>query len=70
MKIKLTIGDIIRIKIRDFFRKRTWLEITRTTETNEPVVAVWFWGLLMMRKKYSFIMNKWVDLGKDESFEV
>jgi len=56
--------------IRDFLRKRTYFEIQKTVQTQEPVLSIWVFGYLAFRKKYSFVMNQWVDLGQDEAIGI
>lgn len=69
-KINLTISDHVRIIIRDFLRRRTFVEITKTLITQEPVLSVWFLGYLVFRKRFSFITQNWIDLEKDEAMEI
>lgn len=70
MKNKLSPLDYIRIIIRDFFRHRIIVEIGFMTATQEPILSVWFWGYLVMRKRFSLVMQQWIDVEKNEAFEL
>lgn len=62
--------NFLRIKIRDFLRKNTVVEITKTLVTQEPVISIWVFGYLAMRKRFSFVVQEWIDTQKDETFEI
>lgn len=56
--------------IRDFLRKRTYIEIQKTVQTQEPVLSVWVMGFLVFRKKFSFVTGQWICLMKDEAIGI
>lgn len=62
------VRDFFRKLVRDFIRRKTVLGISSTIESQEPVISVYFLGILAMRKKYDFLLERWVDLRPEETF--
>ena len=56
-------------QFREFMKKNIRGEIGVTVETQELVMAIWFRGVLIFRKKCSLVLHEWVDMKSGEAFQ-